>query len=75
MRSFRTNSNALSKRRQTRNKKWGFDSEGLLRFDDRLYILGDTALRKELISRYYNNSLTEHFDAAKTHELLTRKYY
>ena len=33
------------------------------------------AIRIELISRYHNDLLAEHFDIDKTRELIGRKYY
>ena len=32
-------------------------------------------LREELINKYYNNFLIEHFNATKTYKLFIRKYY
>ena len=66
---------APSERRQTRSQAWALDSEGLLRHNDRLYVPGDSAVREELISKCHDDPLAGHFGAAKTHELLTRKYY
>ena len=46
-----------------------------MQHNDRIYVSGDNALREELISKYHDNSLAGHFGAAKTHELLARKYH
>lgn len=73
--SFRVDADAPTERRRTRSQAWTFNSEGLLQHNDRLYVPGDSALRKELISKCYNDPLAEHFGAAKTHKLLTRKYH
>lgn len=75
MRSFRIDSNAPSERRQKRSKEWAFDSERLLRHRNRLYIPEDNAIREELISRCHDDSLSGLRGAAKTHELLARKYH
>lgn len=73
--SFRVSENASTGRRRTRSQAWALDSEGLLRHSSRLYIPGDEALREELISRCHDDPLAGHFGAAKTHELLARKYH
>ncbi len=75
VKSFQTEASAPSKRRHTRSQKWMFDPEGLLRHEGRLYVPGDPALRQELISKCHDDPLAGHFGAAKTHELLARKYH
>lgn len=75
VRSFRDSAEASSKRRRTRSQARAFDDEGLLRHKDCLYIPGDSVIREELIAKCHNNPLAGHFSAAKTHELLVRKYY
>ena len=75
VRLFRTDPNAMPERRRTRSKAWSVDQEGLLRHQNRLYIPGDAAIREELISRCHDDPLSGHFGAAKTYELLSRKYH
>ena len=67
--------NAFKKRYYKRNKIWILNFEGLLKHNNRLFVLRDKALREKLINKYYNNSLIKHFNAIKTYKLLTRKYY
>ena len=73
--SFRVGADAPTERRRTRSQAWIFNSEGLLQHNDRIYVPGDSALREELISKCHDDPLAGHFGAAKTHELLARKYH
>ena len=73
--SFRVMEGEPAVRRRKRNQAWALDNEGLLRYEDRLYVPGDIALRTELISKCHDDPLSGHFGAAKTQELLARKYH
>ena len=73
--SFRTDDGESTKRYRTRSQAWAMDQEGLLRHKDRLYVPGDAAVREELITKCHDDPLAGHFGAAKTHELLARKYH
>ena len=75
VRSFHDDADSPSSRRKKRNKAWTLDSEGLLRNNGRLFVPKDEALREELISKCHDDPLAGHFGAAKTHELLSRKYH
>ena len=65
----------LSKRRRIWNQKWMFDSKELFKYKNRFYIFENSALREELINKYYNDSFTNYFNVTKTHKLFIRKYY
>ena len=52
-----------------------FDSKELFKYKNRFYIFENSALREELINKYYNNSFTNYFDVIKMHKLFVRKYY
>ena len=45
----------------------------MLHYQDRPYLL--KIIRIDIISRYYDNPLTGHFEVEKTKELVVRKYY
>ena len=49
------------------------DVERVLQCDGLSYV--PTIIRSKVISRHYNNPLTEHFSIDKTRELVGRKYY
>ena len=52
-----------------------FDSKRLFKYENRFYIFEDSALREELINKYYNNFFANYFNVIKTHKLFARKYY
>ena len=47
----------------------------MLIYNNRLYILEDIFIYKELLKRYYNNFLARYFGFNKIFELINRKYY
>ena len=47
----------------------------MLRYHDRLYVLKEASVRKELLRRHHDDPLAGHFDVDKTLELINRKYY
>ena len=47
----------------------------MLRYNEKLYVFKDAAIREELLKKHHDDVLTKHFDAEKTKELLSRKYY
>jgi len=49
--------------------------EGLLKYNGRLYILKNKALKEEFIKRYYNNPLINYFSIIKSYKLFTRKFF
>ena len=71
---FRAKESAMPHRRRT-SKAWSVDPEGLVRHNGRLYVPGDEAVRKELISKNHDDPLAGHFGPDKTSDLLLRKYY
>ena len=75
MQSFKENMGPTQERPRNRSQAWNLDSEGLLRHNNRLYIPCDQGLREELINNCHDDPLAGHFGAAKTQELLSRKYY
>lgn len=54
---------------------WSLDSEGALRFNNRLYVPAKEAMRAEIIQRHHDNALAGHFGPQKTTELVSRKFY
>ena len=62
-------------RRTRRAGAWTFDSQGLLRHKEKLYVPEEESVRQELLKRHHDDELAGHFGIEKTHELLHRKYY
>ena len=52
-----------------------FNSNELFKYKNRFYIFENSALREELIEKYYNDFFANYFNVAKTHKLFIRKYY
>ena len=62
--------------RRTRSAgAWTFDSQGLLRHRDKIYVPEEESVRQELLKRHHDDELAGHFGVEKTYELLHRKYY
>ena len=54
---------------------WTWDSQGLLRHNDKLYVPKEASVREELLRHHYDDPLAGHFGVDKTLELMGRKYY
>jgi hypothetical protein len=54
---------------------WREDSTGLLRFDGRVYVPDDAAVRAEILTINHDDPIAGHFGVAKTLELVRRKYF
>ncbi len=54
---------------------WTMDSQGLLRYNDLLYVPEEASVREELLKRHHDDPLAGHFGIDKTLELMSRKYY
>ena len=52
-----------------------FNLKELFKYKGRFYVFEDSALREELINKYYNDSLANYFNVIKTHKLFARKYH
>ena len=46
----------------------------MLRLNRRIYILGEIAIRVEILRRYYNNLLAGYLNNKKIYKILKRKY-
>ena len=57
------------------SQKWLVDQEGLLRYQNRLYIPERNGLRQKLLNIYHNDPLAGHFGRTRTTELLKRKFH
>ena len=54
---------------------WTLDSQGLLLYNDRLYVPEEASVREELLKRHHDDPLAGHFGVEKTSELIGRKYF
>ena len=54
---------------------WTWDSQGLLKYNDKLYVLKEASVRKELLRRHHDDPLAGLFCVDKTSKLMSRKYY
>jgi hypothetical protein len=54
---------------------WAFDSQGLLRYNDAVYVPAQSSVREELIKLHHDDPLAGHFGVEKTQDLIKRKYY
>ena len=54
---------------------WTWDSQRLLKYNDKLYVPEEASVREELLRRHHDDPLARHFGVDKTSELMSRKYY
>ena len=54
---------------------WTWNSQGLLRYNGKLYVPEEASVREELLKRHHDDPLAGHFGVDKTLELMGRKYY
>ena len=66
---------APSRRLRKRFQKYFIDNKNLVRCNECLYILDDAAVKKKLIKKYHDNSLSRHFEIQKILNLIQRKYF
>ena len=61
--------------RRRRANDWTINFENLIKHENKLFVFENSTIRKKLICRNHDDSLTEHFDAEKTLKLFQKKYY
>jgi len=54
---------------------WSIDDENLLRFQGRLWVPGDNALRREIMRRNHDEPNGGHYGVRKTEQALGSKYF
>ena len=47
----------------------------MLRYNKKLYVFKDVAIREKLLKQHHDDILTKYFNAEKIRKLLSRKYY
>jgi len=62
-------------RRAGRKQGWHFKPNGLLYYNQGLYVPQEAAVRSEILMRYHDDPLAGHFGAEKTTELVSRFFY
>ena len=50
-------------------------NKSLVKYNERLYVLENATIKKKLISKNHDDSLTRHFEIKKTLKLIQKKYY
>ena len=75
MKTFHVKKSAPSRRLRKRFKKWTIDDKNFIKCNDYLYVSNDAAVRKKLIKKHHDNSLSEHFKIQKILNLIQRKYH
>ena len=75
MKKIHVKKSASSRRLRKRFQKWIIDDEDLVRRNECFYVLDDAVVRKELIRKHHDNSLSEHFGAQKILNLIQKKYF
>ena len=63
------------RRLRKRFQKWIIDDENLIKCNECFYILDDAVVKKKLIKKHYNDSLSKHFEPQKILNLIQRKYF
>ena len=66
---------ASSRRLRKRFQKWIIDDENLVKCNEYFYVFDDAFVKKELIKKHHDDSLSEHFEAQKTLNLIQKKYF
>ena len=54
---------------------WTWDSQRLLKYNDKLYVPEEASVLEELLRCHHDDPLARHFGVDKTLELMSRKYY
>ena len=63
------------RRLRKRFKKWIIDDESLVKRNECLYVSNDAVVKEKIIKKHYDDSLSKHFRAQKTLNLIQRKYH
>ena len=64
-----------SRRLRKRFQKEIINDENLVKYNECFYVFDDAVVKKELIKKHHNDSLSEHFEAQKTLNLIQKKYF
>ena len=75
MKKIYVRKSASSRRLRKRFQKWIIDNEDLVKCNKCFYIFDDAVVRKELIKKHHDDSLSEHFGAQKILNLIQKKYF
>ena len=75
MKKIHVRKSASSRRLRKRFQKWIINDENLVKRNECFYVLDDAAVREKLIKKHHDDSLSEHFEAQKTLNLIQRKYF
>jgi hypothetical protein len=54
---------------------WRVDKNQVLRYNSRIYVPEELAIRQEILSQNYNTHIAGHFSARRTLKLISRLYY
>ena len=65
----------LGKRNANGKEIWAMDNSGLLRYESRVVVPEDPALRGEVMKLHHDDPLAGHYGVEKTLELLRRSWY
>ena len=75
MKKIHVRKSAPSRRLRKRFQKWIINDENLVKRNECLYVLDDAVVKKKLIKKHHDDSLSEHFEAQKILNLIQRKYF
>ena len=63
MKKIYVKKSASSRHLRKRFQKWIINDEDLVKCNECFYVFDDAVVKKELIKKHHNNSLSEHFEA------------
>ena len=66
---------APSRRLRKQFQKWIINDESLIKHNECLYVLDDAVVKKKLIKKHHDDSLSGYFRIQKTLNLIQRKYF
>ena len=66
---------AVAQALTNKDKLWIMHDDGLITWQDRIYVPKDSKLREDIICSHHNSTLAGHPGRYKTQELITRNYW
>ena len=75
MKEFYIKKSVSSRRLRKRFKKCIINDENFVKYNKCLYISNDAVVKKKIIKKHHDNSLSRHFKIQKTLNLIQKKYH
>ena len=75
MKKFYVKEFMLFRRLRKQFKKWIINDENFVKHNEYFYVLNSAVVKKKIIKKYHDDSLSKHFEIQKILNLIQKKYH